>query len=1517
MTPSLTKIGSFASEIGAEIATYDSDGQLLYVVSGGTTLQVIDLSDPTSPQEVFSLDIAQFGVPIEGANSVAYKNNLLAIAIAADPITDPGVVALVDLDAATEISAAGGSILGAVKTFTVGSLPDMLTFSPDGSKVLVANEAEAVVAVADDGTVTVTDPEGSVSIIDVSGDFNTLSQSNVATADFSGFNGKEADLRGAGVRIFPDATTAQDLEPEYIAVSPDGTKAFVTLQENNAIAIVDIASATIEAIQPLGLKDYSLSGLDASDKDDAINIQPRPVFGLYMPDAITSFESNGETFYLIANEGDDRGDADADPRGDAIRLKDLADVTSFGRSGLSLDPAFEQQLLADGLLEDEALGRLTLSSLDGDTDGDGDIDRLVSYGGRSFSVLDSNGSIIFDSGDQIERIIAELAPQLFNANDGSPEEVDTRSDNKGPEPETVTTGVIDGKLYGFVGLERAGGGVLVYDLANPRQPEFVQYVRDDADIAPEGLTFIASENSPNGQPLLAVANEVSSTIAVYQANSVETPEPTNPTDPVGSANFTLQLLHLSDQEAGIPAVQDAPRASAVLNALRDDYANTLVLSSGDAIIPGLFFSASAEAFGGAGRADIDIQNELGIQAIAFGNHEFDLGTELLRDLIGGGEDDPETPDIDESFAGAQFPYLSSNLDFSTDPNLADLVVPDDQAPKSSSIAATTVIDVNGEKIGVVGATTPTITFISSPGDVTVNPQPFDGDPTAEQLDALAAEIQTDVDELIAANPGLDKVVLLAHMQQISIEQALATRLKNIDVIVAGGSNTRLFDENDRIRAGDTDQGEYPIFKTDADGKPVAIVNTDANYKYIGRLVVDFDENGNIIPESYDAAVSGAYATDDQGVADLDAGGLVDPEIQAIVDTVNGVIVAKESNVFGVSNVYLNGVSGSVRTEETNLGDLTADANLAIAKATDPTVTISIKNGGGIRDQIGRVVAPPGSTGEVDRLPTEAIPGVKPEGGISESDIANSLRFNNGLTLLTVTAAELLDIIEHGVAANTLDDTNTQGRFPQVAGIQFSFDLTAEPGNRVQSLVVLDEDGNDMDVIAQNGELVGNADRTFRLVTLNFLANNGDGYPFPMRDVVSLAQPDDAPRTGVATFAPDGSEQDALAEYLAANFGADNPFNQADTSRAEDTRLQNLAFRADTVIDGITGGPGDNIGTLLTTTVNNLLAIAGTAATQLTATVTSKAADQIGEILAIVTDDEQGTINGKAPGSDGYLQAALERATVVLSALPGAELNNLNPERILDVVGGQFLQFASVTGGSLGDLLRGGAGEVAFAIAAANSNGQSAVSPTTLADNSLQLGFRLPGSSRYNNITLSLTQGDAERPLGSTGQGQSDESEVIDLTGLIADIVTASVEVFREAKFDNYVGFYAIEDKQGSVKDPLTGGMLKPGDNGYLQAALANRSELSLTSENGQTVQYSTEIATGKLLSTFLVVDGTLEALLDGDTANDPTVYFNHIGANTDGKDHVRLLGDNAFGFEDLSGGGDMDFNDVVIKMSFA
>lgn len=638
-------------------------------------------------------------------------------------------------------------------------------------------------------------------------------------------------------------------------------------------------------------------------------------------------------------------------------------------------------------------------------------------------------------------------------------------------------------------------------------------------------------------------------------------------------DFTLQLFHAADQEAGIPALDDIPRFSAVLNALRAQdidndgvagFANTLTLSSGDAYIPGVFFSASNEVYGGAGRGDILIQNALGFQAIALGNHEFDQGTALIRDLIAG----------DGIFTGTAFPYLSGNLDFSTDSNLADLVVPDGQAPQPNSIAASTVIEVNGERIGVVGATTPLLAQISNPGNVTVSLANFSPTPTPAELDALAAEIQADVDALLVANPGLNKVVLLAHMQQLNIERELAQRLSNVDIIVAGGSNTRLFDADDRPRPGDSNQGAYPIIQTDRDGNPVAVVNTDGNYKYVGRLVIDFDANGILLPESYDPTISGAYATDDLGVTEVGGAGLADPNIVAIVDALRAEIISTESNVFGASTVYLDGRREAVRSQETNLGNLTADANLAVAREADPTVVISLKNGGGIRDSVGRIIVPAGGTGDPDFLPTEGVPGVKPEGGISQLDIENSLRFNNDLSLITVTAAELLAIVEHGVSGVAADDSATPGAFPQIGGFAFSFDATAPEGSRVRSLALEAEDGTDLDVIVRDGAIVGDPSRTFRMVTLSFLADGGDGYPFPTGPAANRVDlvDDAAPRTGNATFAADFSEQDALAEYLAANFGANSPFDVADTERDLDNRIQNLAFREDGVIDPVTGEP---------------------------------------------------------------------------------------------------------------------------------------------------------------------------------------------------------------------------------------------------------------------------------------------------------------------------------------------------------
>ncbi|MGB0903788.1 MAG: 5'-nucleotidase C-terminal domain-containing protein, partial [Mangrovicoccus sp.] len=797
------------------------------------------------------------------------------------------------------------------------------------------------------------------------------------------------------------------------------------------------------------------------------------------------------------------------------------------------------------------------------------------------------------------------------ATNDDPFDVDDRSDNKGGEPEALAITEIDGMQVAIVGLER-GNHLIGFDISDPTNPTIIGNIplvdpadegSDDypnSDLGPEGLIVIAADESISGNQEIVVASEVSGTLSVFELGDDEEDD-----------TFTLQLFHVADQEAGGAAISDAPNFSAVLNALRGQDVgadSTLTLSSGDAFIPGLFYDASAAVFGSAGIADIQIQNELGIQAIALGNHEFDFDTAELAALIDGsavGDFSALTGSTLEGldFTGTDMPYLSTNLDFSTDSNLAGLEVAGGQAPVGNVVTSSTVIEQDGEVFGIVGATTPTLASISSPGTVGISPAWAGTIPTEAELDALAAEIQAEVDALLAANPSMNKVILLAHMQQISIEQALAARLVDVDIIVAGGSNTRLLDEDDRLRDGDTVQGEYPIVIGNAGGTDTLVVNTDGSYKYVGRLVIEFDADGNILADSYDSAVSGAYATDDQGVADLSAEALVDPEIQAIADAIEAQILATEGNVFGVSDVFLNGNrSGDfsdddpdgVRTQETNLGNLTADANLAFAQSLDSEVVISLKNGGGIRASIGQTIVPAGGS-EAVRIANEEVVDsqgnvVKPEGGISQNDIQTTLAFNNGLVLMTLTVEEIVAILEHGVGSLP----NVAGGFPQLSGVKFSFDPDLPSGARILNAVITDEDGNAIATLVQEG-VVQNPTDTYRIVTLDFLSSPrfdddgnftgaGDGYPFPNTntdpavgevgdaDVIArvnkvFTEQEDV-QTGDATFADDGTEQDALAEYLLDNF-ADlaTAFSAEDTDPSGDERIQNLDYRADTVLDG--------------------------------------------------------------------------------------------------------------------------------------------------------------------------------------------------------------------------------------------------------------------------------------------------------------------------------------------------------------
>ena len=488
----LKVLGSYAAgaynQGASEIVAYDPRTLRLFTVNGATSkIDVLSLANPSAPTLLFSIELAAYG---RQANSVDVRDGIVAAAVEANVKTDDGKVVFFDTD---------GNYLNAV---TVGALPDMLTFTADGRKVLVANEGEP----NNDYTV---DPEGSVSIVDISGG---AANATAKTAGFSAFNNAALD---SSIRIFgPKATVAQDLEPEYITVSPDSETAWVTLQENNAVGILDLQSGEFTKLVGLGFKNHNLAGngLDASDRDNAVNIRNWQVFGMHQPDGIASFQVGNETFLITANEGDAREYTGTPGYLEEVRVRPL-----------TLDPTIFPN--AASLQIEANLGRLGVSRATGNFDGDGDYDALYAFGARSFSIWTANVQQVYDSGDQIEQITAQAFPLFFNASNSNNTR-DDRSDNKGPEPEGVTVGKAYGRNYAFIGLERIGG-ILVYDLTNPRLPQFVQYInnrnflaatntRAAGDLGPEGLHFIDAEDSPTGTPLLIVANEVSGTTTVYQ-----------------------------------------------------------------------------------------------------------------------------------------------------------------------------------------------------------------------------------------------------------------------------------------------------------------------------------------------------------------------------------------------------------------------------------------------------------------------------------------------------------------------------------------------------------------------------------------------------------------------------------------------------------------------------------------------------------------------------------------------------------------------------------------------------------------------------------------------------------------------------------------------------------------------------------------------------------------------------------------------------------------------------------------
>ncbi|MPT32494.1 MAG: T9SS type A sorting domain-containing protein [Chryseobacterium sp.] len=489
----LNYIGSFDpssnGNSSTEIVVHDPQTQRLFTISSLTDVfDIIDFSNPLTPTVIKTVDMKPYG----GITSIAVKNAFLAVASPNGANAQAnGSVVFFDIN---------GNFL---KQLTVGVLPDMVTFTPDGKKVMTANEGEP------NDAYTV-DPEGSISIIDISGGIANLTQSNVKTLSFAGYNAQEAAFIISGGRKVKSASTlAQDLEPEYIAISSDSQKAWVSCQENNGIIEVDLTTDTLGNIWGLGKKDMSLAGngFDASDNNGEVLIANWPVKAYYNPDAMASFRIGNTNYLVTANEGDEKD------------LGGFSERTTVGANGYVLNPANFPN--ASILKASHNLGRFRVTNVNGNTDSNTDFEEINALGARSFSIFNADTkAIVYDSGDQFERYIAENHPLIFNA-DNEANGAKSRSRAKGPEPEGVTLGTIAGQTFAFITLERTGG-VMVYNVTDPNNVTFTDYKHSrmtsayGGDNGPEGVTYIAPENSATGKGYVVIANEISGTLSMYE-----------------------------------------------------------------------------------------------------------------------------------------------------------------------------------------------------------------------------------------------------------------------------------------------------------------------------------------------------------------------------------------------------------------------------------------------------------------------------------------------------------------------------------------------------------------------------------------------------------------------------------------------------------------------------------------------------------------------------------------------------------------------------------------------------------------------------------------------------------------------------------------------------------------------------------------------------------------------------------------------------------------------------------------
>ncbi len=577
----------------AEIVSYNPDNGKAYIVNGQQgLLNVVNINGDGSltTESVIEVQDLIDGFAYGDMTSVAVDtvNDHVVIALQAADYSAPGRIAVLDYE---------GGLVGSYET---GVQPDMITVSSDGKWILTADEGEPREGYGS-GT---TDPAGSVTLVNTETD-------EVKVVGFEAFD--SAELSGQGIlfnRVDGQILSAEtDLEPEYIALDPDGTKAYVSLQEANAIAVLDLESGSFSAVESLGFQDLSLEENSVDLTEDGgykASVYPNAL-GVRMPDGISAFEVNGTTYIAAANEGDAREWGD-------FTNETKADLTAADGS------------VAEGV---RVLDHEVTAGLDEGT--------AYVYGSRSFTIYNADTmELVYDSGNEFESRTASYLGAWFNCSNDDIE-VDSRSAKKGVEPETVTVEQIGERWYAFVGLERIGG-VMVYDVTDPASASYVNYIntRDfssdvSGDVAPEGLAFISAEESASGLPILLSACEVSGTVAAYTlSGSAVTPAPSE-----GAEGAVI--LYTNDVHC---AAEGYSALAAYRAQLMEDGYDVVTVDAGDAI--------QGEAIGSTteGAAIVDIMNTVGYDFAVPGNHEFDYGLERFLEI---------------AQSEAQYEYLSCNF----------------------------------------------------------------------------------------------------------------------------------------------------------------------------------------------------------------------------------------------------------------------------------------------------------------------------------------------------------------------------------------------------------------------------------------------------------------------------------------------------------------------------------------------------------------------------------------------------------------------------------------------------------------------------------------------------------------------------------------------------------------------------------------------------------------------------------------------------------------------------------------